>query len=186
LKRTGLNIEQIEFLLDLNSEVREDLENKYPNKRMVRWYVCGLKEEYMRLLFRLPEGVRNIDIDCVEIRDEKGIVAFIEFKRGLLRAPKDTPPYIHQGPIATYAELKAMRQLEEATKIPCFVLRFNDKFKRFQIFRITNEKHSYQRLTLDEVWEWRRNLIEPTTLPEEEEINTINLADFFPIKEAKQ
>lgn len=175
MKRTGLQLDQIKYLLNINEEVRDYLEKKYPKEGLVKWYVAGLKEEYLRLLFRLPEGVKNIDIDCVEISN-KGIIAFLEFKRGLLtRNSKKS--------ICTYAEKCVLEELESTTGKPSYVLRFNNTFTKFQIFRVTAEIHQYPILSLENVWEWRRALTIQPTLPKPNQLDepskSFSLAQFM-------
>lgn len=165
MKRTGIPIDKIEHLLSLNEEVRQYLKEKYPKEQIVNWYVAGLKEEYIRLLFRLPEGVKNIDLDCVEISSAKGIIAFLEFKRGLLIDPEKRSPYGKKQNICTYAGKCVLTELEKSTGKPGYVLRFNDAFQKFQIFRITDNTHNYNEFTLNEIWEWRRSLLEGPCLP---------------------
>lgn len=136
-------------LLEINNLVYNYVSSL--SNEMKYFYRAGIQEERMRLYFRLQEGVKNIDIDCVEINNKRGILAYIEFKRGLLKERKYPK-------LASYAELKVMRELKEKTGKPGYVLRFDDKLEYFQIFNIDDEKHNYDKLTLEDVWGWRQSL----------------------------
>jgi len=153
LERTGLDPKDIKRALQINEEVIGYLRTKYPRERMVNWYVAGLLEERMRLFFRIPEGVKNIDIDCIEIHDKRGILAFVEFKKGLL-SPYDEPPK----KIASTAEMFVLQELSDKQGSPSFVVRFNTDFDAFQIYEVGNETLSYETINLKELWEWRRSL----------------------------
>lgn len=171
MARTGLSLEKINFFLELNAEVRTYLTNKYPTDFRVNWYVAGVEEEYIRLMFRLPEGVKNIDLDCVEIRSRKGIVAFIEFKRKLLESSSKKQ-------ICTYAAKQVMLQLERSMNTPCYVLRFDSSFQKFQIFRISDSEHNYDSFTFEEINNWRRNLTNGPCLPQSKKQES-NVSDFM-------
>jgi len=165
-----LSQDKIKNLLELNKEVRVYLLKKYPDHQtridnMVYWYLSGLKEEYLRLLFRIPDGVKNIDLDCIEINDKGNILGIIEFKRGLDKAP-------------SYAQQCILTELKEKLGVPCYVLGFNDEFTKFNVTEIGSPKGIPTIKGLDQLWNWRYKLHEelPSKPP------SISLVEFFEVK----
>lgn len=145
-----LTQDKIKRLLELNKEIRNYLFETYHDHEtridnMVYWYNAGLEEEYLRLLFRLPDGVKNIDLDCIELGNKGNIIAITEFKRGLSKDP-------------TYAQIKTLTELKEKICVPCYVLGFNDKFNLFNITEISSTKKILRIKGLDQLWKWRYKL----------------------------
>ena len=158
--RTGLTIEQIEELLGLNQDVI-DFIIRHPSK-MKKYYLGGIREERMRLFFRVPEGVKNIDLDCVEIRPRviEGqivfiVVALIEFKHGLIT---QRPSWKGEQMICTRVQAQIFSDLARKSGIPVYVVMFNSAVDRFQVFKIGDQNPSFKEMMIEELWEWRHGL----------------------------